>query len=159
MLYSLNFYIFITYECTIISSPWQHLSLDGVTSSQKRSCFSEHAVFLAAALNCWECNCFLIGTNNQCWPGFRTSLPASETSTGVWGYTRGGAVNHLQAVTPGGGGKLCLYLESWLAQKTEFPFSDQIKKYLSLMGTGKHKTEWLMQGVFTLPSLCLHVCE
>ena len=72
---SLNFKMFITYKCTLISPPWQHLALSGLTASQKRSCFFEHAAFWAAALNFGECDCFFIGTNNQCWLGFRAELP------------------------------------------------------------------------------------
>lgn len=72
---SLNFKMFITYKCTLISPPWQHLALSGLTASQTRSCVFGHAAFWAAALNFGECDCFFIGTNNQCWLGFRAELP------------------------------------------------------------------------------------
>lgn len=152
---SLNLNIFITYKCTIISPLWQHPALYGVIASQKTSCFSEHAVFLAAASNCWECNCFLIGTNNQCWLGFRAEPPTSKVSAGAWrsgsrwsSHPPSGSDSQGKQFVPGD----CAWGLSCL-RKQNFP-SYQKKKYLSPMGTTNRN--WAVHvGSVLLPGGCL----
>lgn len=85
----------------------------------------EHAVFLAAALNCWECNCFLIGINNQCWLGVRAEPPHIKNV--CWSLEIREQVAKSSTYRSDYQGMLCLYLGNALAQKTGFPFSYQKK--------------------------------
>ena len=76
-------------------------------------------------MNCWDCNCFLIGTNNQGWLGFRAEPPCIRTV--CWSLE----MRERGAKSPSGydsQGKLPLCLGTLPAQETEFPFSDQKKR-------------------------------
>lgn len=93
-----------------------------------------YAVFLAAGLNCCECNCFLIGTNNRCWLLFKTKPPSSSNVRRSWDQARCPQL-YPATTTPG---KLFVPGDS-AGSETRISFSEQKRKYLSFVETGKQQ--------------------
>lgn len=145
---SLNFNTFITYKCTIVSPPWQHLSLYGVICLSKKIMLFWTCCIFGRSLELlgmqllfnWDQQPVLAwsqswASSHVCWSlGMKEQMAKSSTSRS----------------DPQG--MFFLYLGTVLAQKTGFPFSYQKKKLLVIHTNRK----WVAHvGTVHLPSGCL----